>query len=610
MLSEHETARLLDLSSDAIFVWNAERQIEYWNQGAVEVYGYSREEALGRSPHELLRTQFPQSLESIFETAERQGRWTGELIHTRKDGEQITVSSRWVVDRDTRGNISKILETNRDITDRKLAQEALQQSHARLQKALENETVGVMFWDLNTGNMVDANDTFLRMMGYSRSDVEQRRLNWQTLTPPEYIDVSLAEIAKFNATGRVGPYEKEYIRGDGTRRWLVFAGSSLGNNQCVEFCVDIAERKRFETALRDSEQRFKAMAENVPQLLWVADSNADFQYLSPKWLQYTGTTEEENAGGGWLNPIHPEDRARASEAWQRAVQQSDVYEAEFRLRRHDGAYRWHLSRATRIQTAGDRDLWFGTATDVEDQKRAQEVLIRTEKLASVGRMSATVAHEINNPLEVAMNCMYIIGLDPGLSEQTRQVLRDAEQELERVSQLVRRTLGFYRGNTAPAPCDLSELVKDVTEIFRPKLIQRHIELRLELEPSVVVKALVGEIRQVLSNLLSNAIDATAGGGQLRIRTRGLAIRSERFGQITVADTGEGIRHEHLDRIFEPFFTTKETIGTGLGLWVSNEIVRRHGGKIRVRSRGGRGTVFSILLPEDGAAIMAPQTMSA
>ena len=140
-----------------------------------------------------------------------------------------------------------------------------------MKKVLEVETVGVMFWDLNTGCMVDANDTFLRLMGYSRREVEARELTWQKLTPPEYMDVSRAEVQKFMATGRVGPYEKEYFRKDGTRRWLLFAGSSLGNNQCVEFCVDISDRKQAEEALRSSQAKLQGVIGSAMDAIISAD---------------------------------------------------------------------------------------------------------------------------------------------------------------------------------------------------------------------------------------------------------------------------------------------------------------------------------------------------
>lgn len=143
----------------------------------------------------------------------------------------------------------------KDITARKQAQEALRAALTRLQKVLEVETVGVMFWDLTTGRMTEANDTFLNMMGYSRDQVAAGELTWQRLTPPEYVELSLEELRKFQESGRIGPYEKEYLRCDGKRQWLFFAGSSLGDNTCVEFCVDIADRKQAEEAMREADHR-------------------------------------------------------------------------------------------------------------------------------------------------------------------------------------------------------------------------------------------------------------------------------------------------------------------------------------------------------------------
>mgnify|MGYP001119827871 CR=1 FL=1 len=152
----------------------------------------------------------------------------------------------------------------------------LEMANARLQKVLEVESVGVMFWDLSTGCMTDANDAFLKMMGYSRREVEAGELTWQKLTPPEYIAVSLAEIRKFEVTGRIGPYEKEYLRKDGTRQWMIFAGSSLGGNACIEFCVDISDRKHVEEALRESEEQFRILTENLQSAVALVDEHGAF----------------------------------------------------------------------------------------------------------------------------------------------------------------------------------------------------------------------------------------------------------------------------------------------------------------------------------------------
>lgn len=234
--------------------------------------------------------------------------------------------------------------------------------------------------------------------------------------------------------------------------------------------------------------------------------------------------------------------------------------------------------------------------DMTEQKRAEQALIRSEKLASVGRMAATVAHEINNPLELVLNAVYIASLDENLSERARTSLATAEQELNRVAQLTRQTLGFYRENSAPAEVDLSKLVSDVIELYRPKLLQRNLKVEAEDKAGVHARVVAGEIRQVVSNIITNAIDASPRGGKIHIRTNCVRLNDKSWVRMTFADVGEGIPRENLNHIFEPFFTTKEAVGTGLGLWVTGDIVRRHKGKLRVRSRPGKGTVFSVMLP--------------
>lgn len=266
-----------------------------------------------------------------------------------------------------------------DITERKRTEEALRESHERIKRVLEVETVGVIFWDLSTGCMTDANDTFLRMMGYHRGEVEAGELSWQRLTPPEYLEASLAEFRKFQTTGRVGPYEKEYYRKDGTRQWLVFAGSSLGNNASVEFCVDISARKRAEEALRESESRFRTLADNMSQFAWMTDEHGTVSWYNQRWYEYTGATEEEMRGRGWMKVHHPSHVDRVVERLQQSLDTGEPWEDVFPLRRQDGQYRWFLSRALPIRDDSGRIVrWFGTNTDITAQKEAEESLRQSE----------------------------------------------------------------------------------------------------------------------------------------------------------------------------------------------------------------------------------------
>jgi PAS domain S-box-containing protein len=238
-----------------------------------------------------------------------------------------------------------------------------------------------------------------------------------------------------------------------------------------------------------------------------------------------------------------------------------------------------------------------TMTDITERKRAEEALLRSEKLASVGRMAATIAHEINNPLETVGHAVYLALTDPATSQQAKLYLDMAVQELDRVTHITRQTLAFHRESNTPTLVDLRESVDSVLRLFAPRLESRGITVERRYPEVDRILAFDGEIRQVISNLLSNSMDAVPNHGRIHFR---LSRWSGKNGspriRFTIADTGSGIPPERLDKIFEPFFTTKEMYGTGLGLWVTKQIIEKHGAAIRVRSRLGSGTVFSIAFP--------------
>ncbi len=241
-----------------------------------------------------------------------------------------------------------------------------------------------------------------------------------------------------------------------------------------------------------------------------------------------------------------------------------------------------------------------TMTDITERKRAQTVLVRTERLASVGRMASTIAHEINNPLEIIGQAVYLAMTDPVISEEAKGYLQLAVVELERVAHITKQTLAFHRDKSSPTNIDLRELADGVLKFFSPRLMVRGITVEKRYAGVEMVEAFEGEIRQVISNLLSNSMDAVSNNGRILLR---ISPRKKNDGsrlvRLMVADTGSGIRPESLKTIFEPFFTTKEVIGTGLGLWVTKQIVEKHGAHICVRSRPGTGTVFAIDFPLTG-----------
>ncbi len=238
--------------------------------------------------------------------------------------------------------------------------------------------------------------------------------------------------------------------------------------------------------------------------------------------------------------------------------------------------------------------------DITLQHRAEEALRRNEKLATAGRLSAAVAHEINNPLESVTNLLYLVRQYP---DRAAEYLDMADKEVQRIAEVAQQMLGFVREPSAPASLNVAENIDQVLQLYLSKLSLKQIRVEKHYDHNPQISGFAGELRQLFSNLILNAVDAMGTGGRLVIHVaRAHAwTNGQRPGvRVTVADNGSGIQPSQMPRLFEPFYTTKASLGTGLGLWISQAIVQKHGGSIRVRSRstpGASGTVFSVFLPE-------------
>jgi signal transduction histidine kinase len=234
-------------------------------------------------------------------------------------------------------------------------------------------------------------------------------------------------------------------------------------------------------------------------------------------------------------------------------------------------------------------------------KKAEEALIGSEKLASAGRMAAVLAHEINNPLAAVMNLLFLAQTSADTTGPVRQYLEMADDELKRIAHITRQTLGFYRESTAPTTFRVVTLIDSVIDLLQAKIISTQVTVQKECDDLLEITASFGELRQVISNLMLNSLDALGEGGRVTLRasTSQDPLNGSARIRITLADSGQGIDATVLPRIFEPFFTTKGSIGNGLGLWVCKQIIEKHSGTIKVRSRisAGHGSTFSMVLPE-------------
>jgi signal transduction histidine kinase len=239
------------------------------------------------------------------------------------------------------------------------------------------------------------------------------------------------------------------------------------------------------------------------------------------------------------------------------------------------------------------------ARDISERKRIEQLLIESEKLAATGRMAAAIAHEINNPLESLINLIYLARQHSAIEGKAHRYLLTAEEELERVSHIARQTLGYYRDTGVPTSLYLHDLVDNVLTVYHSRLIAAGISMESRFDDLQKIVVSKGEMVQVFSNIIANAIDAMRHGGSLHISIRIVMGSPDGGIQTVIRDSGTGIRPEHIERIFEPFFTTKGDLGTGIGLWVAKRLIEGRGGRISIASsteKENSGTSVTIFIP--------------
>ncbi len=364
------------------------------------------------------------------------------------------------------------------------------------------------------------------------------------------------------------------------------------------------ERAQISEALRERDELLQTALESNGMGLWVLDFEQGTTHWSNEMYRIAGREPGsiDPAPDAWFAWIHPEDAEGAKAALAQAREGGKDYHQQYRLLWPDGSVRWLESQGKCQRDSGGRvKRIVGVLADVTHRKLTEEAMLRTEKLAVAGRLAASVAHEINNPLEAVGNLLFLVSTAETIGT-ARVHARQALDELMRVSLIAQQTLKFHRQPGAPAVTRLSEIVAAVLALFRSKLRSAGIAAHVRAVREEGVACMPSEMHQIFANLVSNAIDAMPRGGELVIRLR--PSHDWRDGRtagmrVTFSDTGMGMNRATMRRAFEPFFTTKTETGTGLGLWVVAQLVERRHGDVRVWSRqgaGGGGTAFSVFLP--------------
>lgn len=374
---------------------------------------------------------------------------------------------------------------------------------------------------------------------------------------------------------------------------------------------DVTAAKEARAALHESEERYRTLFDLGPVAVYSCDASGVILTFNRRAVELwgrtpaPGDTDERFCGSHRLyrpdGTFVPHELCPMAEVLSGKI--PEARNTEVHIERPDGSRIVVIVNIRPLKNErGEITGAINSFSDITDHKRSEVALRTTEKLATVGRMAATLAHEINNPLESVTNFIYLAKQAEAVPEPVRNFLNAADEELVRISHMTKQTLGLYRESIDPQPVVISDLWRNLLSMFSSKLKSQRIQVNLELKTQAQIVGLAGELRQIFANLLSNSIDAVALDGAIRVRVTDVHSNGNRRisgVRITVADNGSGISEKNRRHIFEPFFTTRESLGTGLGLWVSKEIVENHEGSIRIRSSvvpGRSGTVASVFLP--------------
>jgi PAS domain S-box-containing protein len=582
------------------------------NDRLCEIAGYSREELLNIDSQRLTHPD-DLAIDLAHLRALNAGhiqRYSMEKRYFHKSGRIVWIYLTVAAARNAKGQTQYFISAIEDISARKENEELVRQGRELLETALAASGTGTFRWNIKT-NGVESGRNLGRLFGLEPGKAPRNLDQFIALVHP---DDRAEFIERCEACAREGAdfeMELRVVRPDGSIHWFYDRGKTNRDGEgrpshMTGACVDITSRKAAEQDLQASQERWILAQSVVSAGIYDVDLITGKQTWSDENFRLFGF--DPVAGVPALEMvqaiIHDDDRHLLSDAAAEIERGADEIEIEFRFGPAE-AQRWVSSRGKVFRDSNGKAVRvLGVNYDTTARKDAEEALKRAEKLAVVGRMAASIAHEINNPLEAATNLLYLISLEPALTEETKQFVLEAQHQLERVAHVATQTLRFHRQSTSPTLTRVGDLVDSVATLYKGRFSAAGIELQRRDRGPAELMCFANDLRQVLANLIGNAIDATRDG-KILVRTRPATDwRSGRKGvMITVADTGEGMSEHTRKKIFEAFFSTKDNTGTGLGLWVISGIVEKHRGHIKVRSSQNQlhhGTVFTVFLPFVGA----------
>ena len=611
-LSEEELRTTLRSIGDGVIATDEHGRVTLMNPLAERLTGWPEAEALGRDSREVFHIENETTgelVESPIVRVLRDGTVSGLANHTvlrSRTGASIPIADSGAPIRDASGRLQGAVLVFRDIGEKRRAELEMH----RLASIVASSSDAIVGEALD-GKITAWNAAAEQLFGYSAAEVLGRPV--ALLETPGFEEATGQRLRRVRRGERVQQYDTVRMHKDGRRVAVSVSVSPIYDESAQvigasKIVRDITERKVAEAALRASEERFRLLSDSVSSLVWVCDDKGAATYVNRRWNEYAGKIGDDCLGEFWQRTVHPDDLASFLAKWQVSVATSAPFEAEARFRRHDGSYRWFMSRSARIPSRTG-PIWVGTATDIDDLKTTAAALREAKEAAEEAahakdRFLAVLSHELRTPLTPALAVSQVLerrtDLPGDVKESVSLIRRNVELEALLVDDLLDLTK-IARGmiELRRQPVDVHDILRQVVDICRSELHGRRQTLALDLRAvEHHADADSARLQQVFWNLVKNAIKFTPVGGTIQIRSENPAAGHIR---VRVADTGIGIPAGILPRIFEPFERGSRTVsprasGLGLGLSISRTLVELHGGTIRADSAGeGKGATFTVEL---------------
>ncbi len=619
--NERRFRSLVENSSDMVALIDPESTIIYASSSTTRILGYEINEYIGRKALDFVH---PEDRANIAQTIGRIASQPQIVLYAacrylHKDG-----SWRWLEGTGTNllhdPAIQAIVANYRDITEKKKAEE----DQLYFAAIVENSEDAIYGKSLD-GVITSWNKGAEKIYGYTYSEIIGKSVD--LLVPANLRSESNEILSQLKRDKPIRPLETMRRRKDGQLIHVSMRISAIKDHDgkligASTIARDITERKQVELALKESESRFRNMADTAPVMIWMAGPDAVGNFFNKAWLDFTGQTMEHEISKGWIQSVHPDDKGRCFDIYVNALKNREKFTLDYRLRRRDGQYRWVLNIGVpRFTGTNQFDGYIGSCIDITERKMAEEILRRDAKvlselvekrsselmktqaelkhasrLADIGTLAATVAHELRNPLGVIqMAAFNLKRKHQDLAENKH--LANIEKKIWEGNQIINNLLSYSRIQIPRyESVAISKILDECLQatqnrfhedhiIFESKYDSEHLPAAMEADPL--------QIKEVLNNVLMNACQAfPSREGIVELIAES---QDEEFVKIVVKDNGIGIDKEDLQKIFTPFFT-KKSKGTGLGLTICNELVSLHNGKMEITSEKGRGTSIVIILP--------------